>query len=57
MDWKERITKGMKTIKEACEEVCGDEATWDNCYHCPFFACCNAMRHEGLSAPDEWEID
>lgn len=56
MDWKERITKGMKAIKEACEEACEENAPWDNCYHCPFLAYCNAMGHEGLVAPDGWEI-
>lgn len=56
-DWKDEMKKAMKVIKEACEEACEDNAPWDNCYHCPFLACCNAMGHEGLRAPDGWEIE
>ncbi|MDV3427432.1 MAG: hypothetical protein LIR50_10260 [Bacillota bacterium] len=52
MNWKDKMKKAMKAIKEAS----GENASWDNCYHCPFLACCNAMGHEGLSAPDGWEI-
>lgn len=50
MDWKDKMKKAMKAIKEACEE----NTTWTGCHQCPFFICCTAMADMGLSEPDEW---
>jgi len=55
MDWKDKMKKAMKAIKEACEE----NTTWigekrEDCCQCPFFICCNTIELAGLSIPDEW---
>lgn len=52
MDWKDEMKEAMKAIKKAC----GKNTSWTECYHCPFFACCNAIEHENLPVPDEWRI-
>lgn len=50
MDWKDKMKKAMKAIKEACEE----NTSWIGCCQCPFLTCCNVMVDMGLNEPDEW---
>lgn len=56
MDWKQKMTEGMRLISEACNA--NDE--WDKCKECPFDAYCTALMDENLIDPFEgsiWELD
>lgn len=50
MDWTEEMKEAMKAIKSACEK----NDSWTKCHLCPFVTCCDAIKHEGISVPDEW---
>ena len=40
MDWKEKITKAMKDLQDACNE----NPNWADCKDCPFRIYCDSMR-------------
>ena len=49
MDWKEKITDGMRLIKEGCREnheLCGEQ--------CPFDEFCLVLWHNDKGTPDDW---
>ena len=57
MRWYEKMSEGMRLMKEACAE----NETWDKCWNCPFESVCGklmilAKREGGLHeyVPAEW---
>lgn len=46
MDWKDKIKKGMKIIKEACQETI-------SCCGCPFVKYCDILT-ESDDIHNEW---
>ena len=49
MDWKSKMSLGMKMIQEACQ----DNEKWNHCAECPFDAYCTALMDENLIDPFE----
>ena len=49
MDWKDKMRKGMKLIKEACQENEG----WSSCSKCPFDIFCTGLMEKNLIDPFE----
>lgn len=56
MDWKQKMTEGMRLISEACNA----NSEWDKCKECPFDAYCTALMEADLINLFEgsiWELD
>ena len=56
MNWKDKMWKGMKLIKEACQENEG----WNSCSKCPFDTFCTGLMDKNLIDPFEgidWECN
>jgi len=52
MDWKEKISEGMRLIIEGCKE----NDSWTHCHDCPFDNYCTEIYLNGLhETPDSWK--
>ena len=53
MNWEEKITEGMKLIKEGCI----NQNNWIDCPKCPFDDYCTILMQNGGATPDRWEFE
>ena len=54
MDWKQKISDGMRLIMEGCKE----NDSWPACRACPFDEYCSAIylsESTNKSTPDCWQ--
>jgi len=43
MRWYEKMSEGMRLMKEAC----ADNENWDRCWSCPFDSICDKLMDAG----------
>lgn len=54
---KQEFIDNMSEVMRQLSFVCKQNEDWKDwsCHDCPFYICCDILRHAGIVTPDNWE--